>query len=241
MKNGLSSMSVEQPLPNHPYGQTLHLLTEMLSEEICAPDNRDPFSGLKLTPQTEAKMNTMHALQSQLMLKGIAYLRAQFEEQLATLPDICMNTYISRSDRLNEPDLYRKMTHDWGLYDPVAKAVLRLVREAYGKLRSLPPEKSTPEFKALSPAEQLRQVIANMLTEWDKIDEIVAELRETTGDDNETVHELLFAQWRQLCEVFNVEKERFVLFGPKRPSADDAPETRIPFLDMDVDPGTKPH
>ena len=162
----------------------------------------------------------MFMLQSDLILSAIAQLRQQFDRQVASLPDLCMNTYISLSHRLNEPDLYRTLTEDWGLYDPIARAVLRLVNEAYRRLREVPAKKRPPQFAALSPAEQLKLAIVDVLQEWDKIPEIVDAIREAgTAENMETVSDLLFQQWRLFGQALGVEKERPVTIGPKRREA----------------------
>jgi hypothetical protein len=115
------------------------------------------------------------------------------------------------------------------LYDPVARAALRLVKEAYHTLRSLRPEKTTAEFAAMSLEEQLRHVIVDQLEEWDKIPEIVEAIRKPTIErEFEIVSTLLLQQWRLFCEVFGVTKPRFSQFGPHRPAQ---PE---PVMEVDV-------
>jgi hypothetical protein len=206
-------------------------LIEHLSFVLCAAEYAQPFAGLNLTPQGERRMNQIAEAQKLLLLKGIAYLREQFQQQVATLPSMSMNTYISRAHTLNEPDMYRKLTKEWGLYDPIARAVLRLVKETYQTLRALRPEKTTAEFAALPPDEQLRHVIVDMLEESDKIPEIVETLiKLKLPQELEIVSDLLLQQWRLFCEAFGVTKPHFSQFGPHRPAqpepvmeVDDAP------------------
>jgi ankyrin repeat protein len=200
------------------FAQMKQRLLEHLSHTLCSPEYTNPFSGLRLTPQGEQRMNPIAEAQGVLLLKGIAYLREQFNQQVATLPDICMNTYITLSHQVNKPDLYRRMTKTWGLYDPIARAALRLVEEAYVRLRELKPEKMTAEFAAMSPVEQLRHVIVDRLEAWDKISEIVEAMRKCETDDElEIVAELLFQQWRLFGEVFGVARPRVWQFGPHNP------------------------
>jgi hypothetical protein len=128
-----------------------------------------------------------------------------------------MNTYISRAHTLNEPDMVRKLTKEWGLYDPIARAVLRLVQEAYHTLRSLRPEKTTAEFAALPPDEQLKYVIVDKLEKWDKIPEIIETLIPLKlSQELEIVSDLLLQQWRLFCEAFDVTKPYFSPYGPHK-------------------------
>ena len=200
--------------------QLSQILVELLSDTICSPDWPQRFSGLKLTPQGEQTMNQIAVAQGELLLKGIDRLRERFAQQVATLPDICMNTYISLSHQLNEPDLYRKMTKEWGLFDPIARAAIRLVKEAYEKLRALPPQRIPPEFAALSASEQLQQVMVDLLEDWDKIPELVETLLKCDAQALDAVSDLLFQQWRLFGEAFGVTKPRYSLVGPYRPEAE---------------------
>lgn len=175
-------------------------------------------------------MNQIAIAQGELLMKGIARLRERFSAQVATLPLVCMNTYITLSHQLNEPDFYRKMTLEWGLYDPVARAVLRLVKQACGKLRDLRPKETSLEFSTMPPDEQLRRVIVDLLEEWDKIPEIVETFRKIKEPEKlDIVSELLFQQWRLFSEAFGVTKPRYSPFGPHKTENDE------PELLMEVD------
>jgi hypothetical protein len=185
------------------------------------------FSGLKLTPQGEQTMNQVAVAQGELVLKGVANLREQFEKQVASLPSLCMISYITLAHQINEPDLYRKMTREWGLYDPVARAAIRLVKEAYEKLRALPSQRIPPEFAAMSPSEQLRQVMVDLLEDWDKIPELVETLLKCDAQALDVVSDLLFQQWRLFGEAFGVTKPRYSKFGPHRLEAE-------PQMEVDV-------
>ena len=121
------------------------------------------------------------------------------------------------------------MTKEWGLYDPIARAAIRLVKEAYAKLREVKPENVTPEFAAMSLEEQLRHVIVNLIEESDKIPEIVEAIRKPVNEGEfEAVSTLLFQQWRLFCEAFGVTKPRFSRFGPHIPAPSE------PVMEVDV-------
>jgi hypothetical protein len=195
--------------------QQTQILVELLSEELCSPSWPQCFSGLKLTAKGEQIMNQIAVAQGELMLKGIANLRARFERQVASLPDICMNIYISRTNQLNEADLNRRITGEWGLYEPIARAVIRLVKVAHEKLCALDMARVTPEFAALPLEEQLRHVIVDTLEEWDKIPEIVETLLKCDDSVLDFVSNLLFQQWRLFGEAFGVTKPRYSQFGPR--------------------------
>jgi hypothetical protein len=165
-------------------------------------------------------MNQIAVAQGELLLKGVANLREQFEKQVASLPSLCMISYITLAHQINEPDLYRKMTREWGLYDPVARAAIRLVKEAYEKLRALPSQRIPPEFAAMSPSEQLRHVMVELLEDWDKIPELVETLLKCDAQALDAVSDLLFQQWRLFGEAFGVTKPRYSKFGPHRPEAE---------------------
>jgi hypothetical protein len=210
-------------------------LVELFSNTICSPDWPQRFSGLKLTSKGEQTMNQIAVVQGELLLKGVANLREQFEKQVASLPSLCINSYITLSHQINESDLYRKMTREWGLYDPVARAAIRLVKEAYEKLRALPPQRIPAEFAAMSPSEQLRYVMVDLLEDWDKIPELVETLLKCDAQALDVVSDLLFQQWRLFGEAFGVTKPRYSLVGPYRPEAEPVmevdeghPTTRAP-------------
>ena len=197
--------------------QQVQILLEFASDACGHPALLIAHSGRGLTAGAEQAIKKMLSQQRDLILQGIAHIRTQFDQQVASLPDLCMNRYISVSHRLNEEDLYRTLAEDWGLYDPIARAVLRLVKDAYERLRHVKPEAMTPQFAALSPAEQLKTVIASVLEEWDKIPEIVEAIgKAESPEEMETVSDLLFQQWRLFQEALGVTKERPVQMGPRR-------------------------
>ena len=197
--------------------QQVQILLEFASDACGHPALLIAHSRRGLTVGAELAMKEMLSQQRDLILRGIANVRARFDQQVASLPDLCMNRYISVSHRLNEEDLYRTLAEDWGLYDPIARAVLRLVKDAYDRLRQVKPEAMTPQFAALSPSEQLKTVITSVLEEWDKIPEIVEAIREAKSpEEMETVSDLLFQQWRLFQEALGVTKERPVQMGPRR-------------------------
>ncbi len=217
--------------------QRLQMVTEFTSRVCGLPDSSQPFSGQKMTAGGESVMNRMVDLQRDLLLQGVAHCRAQFAQQVVTLPDLCMNVYISLSGRVNESDLYRKMTKEWGLYDPIARAVLRLAKEAYAKLQELSPSAKAGEFSALPPAEQMRLVMRRMLKEWDKLPEIAEALLEAANPPQcDLISDLLFQQWRMFGEAFEVYKERYSpLNVPRRPEgAQDVPVPDLPAMDVDA-------
>ena len=199
--------------------QQSQILVEFLSYILCSPEWPVCFSGKKMTAQGEQLMNQIAVAQGALILKGIARLREYFEKQVARLPDLYINTYITLSHQLNEADLYRRMTSEWGLYDPIARAAIRLVKEAYAKLRALVPERMPREFAAMSPSEQLRHVMVELLEEWDKIPELVETLLKCDAQELEFTSDLLFQQWRLFGETFGVTKPRYSQFGPHRQEA----------------------
>ena len=196
--------------------QQAQMLVEFLSEVLCSAEWPLCFSGRKITARVEQTMNQIAVAQGALMLEGIARLYDRFEKQVARLPDLYMNTYITLSHQLNEPDFYRRMTNEWGLYDPIARAAIRLVKEAYGRLRAIVPERIPPEFAAMSPSEQLRYVMVELLEEWDKIPEIVETLLKCDAKELEFTADLLFQQWHLFGEAFGVFKPRYSQFGPYR-------------------------
>lgn len=210
-------------------------LVEHFSVTLCSSEYTNPFSGLRLSSQGEQRMNQIAEAQSALLLKGVAHFREQFGQRVATLPSVCVDTYITLTHKVNKPDLYRVLIKEWGLYDPIARTVLRLVEEAYIKLRKLRTENITGEFAAMSPSEQLRHVIVDMLEEWDKISEITEAMRECNSTEElDVVSDLLFQQWRLFCEAFGVSKPivRSPEFGPHRP---EAPEPE-PGMELDEIP-----
>ena len=197
--------------------QQLQMLVEAMSDACGDPRSFQPFSNLNLSVDGEEVMNRMVDLQRELILKAIAYVRKQFAQQVASLPDLCMNRYISLSGQVNERDLYRVLTREWGLYDPMARIALRLASEAYDRLRSLPASAMTPQFAALPPAAQLKASMVSVLNAWDKVPELVAALREAGPEEREMVDGLLYQQWRLFCDAFDVEKPRSYFLGPQRP------------------------
>jgi len=161
-------------------------------------------------------MNQIAEAQIGLLLKGIAHLRERFAGDVTSLPGLCVTRYILITQQLNQEDLYTKMTMSWGLYDPVARAVLRLIQEALGNLRLLDANSPSKEFSEKSLAEKLRIAMVDLLEVWDKVPEIVAAIVESSN--NEKAHgvpDLLFQQWRLFGEAFGVTKPRYSQFGPR--------------------------
>jgi hypothetical protein len=196
--------------------QELQMLIERISL-ICG--THAPFSGYALGLQTEQLMNRMFDLQRDLMLDAIKTIRTTFEKNVRRLPGLCMDRYISRSGKLNEPDLYRNVTKEVGLYDPVARAVLRLVKDAYKHWHDLKPEQMSDEFKALSPAEQLQRVMVPLLEDSAEPEEFETAIPEGIKPEvAQRVAELLKQQWRLFGEAFGVSWSQSSKFGPHKPA-----------------------
>ncbi|MFM7226056.1 MAG: hypothetical protein ACKO10_00720 [Betaproteobacteria bacterium] len=219
--------------------QRLQILIERLSDSICSPDSRQPFSGLNLSAEAEHKMNQIAEAQIGLLLKGIAHLRERFADDVTSLPGLCVTRYISITQQLNREDLYTKMTMSWGLYEPVARAVLRLIQEALGNLGLLDANSLSKGFSEKLFAEKLRIAMVDILEEWDKVPEIVAAIVESSN--NEKAHgvpDLLFQQWRLLCEAFGVTKPRHSQFGPRPLSTSESEPVMQgePVMEVDESP-----
>lgn len=190
------------------------------------------FSGGKLTPQTELVMNRMFDLQRTLILDAIQKHRTMAERRFRTLPELTMEVYISRSGKLNEPDLYRSVTKDMGLFDPVARAVLRLVKDAYTMWRDLDPARRSDEFKALSPSQQFQSIMVSLLEDRAEPAEFEAARKEgKTPAVTKCVSELLKQQWRLFADAFGVSWPQASRFGPHKPVVVPAEEG----MDVDVE------
>lgn len=210
--------------------QELCMLVEHISLACGLPA---PFSGFKLSEQTEQVMNRMFDLQRDLMLKAIARFRVSFEKNVQRLPELCMDVYISRSGKFNEPDLYRMLTKEVGLYDPVARAVLRLVKEAYKIWRDLEPAQVSDEFKALSAAGQLQRVMVSLLEDWaDPAEFEAARAEDAKPEVAKAASELLKQQWRMFGEAFGVSWPQTSKFGPIKPAV----AATEPGMEVDVEP-----
>jgi hypothetical protein len=72
----------------------------------------------------------------------------------------------------------------------------------------------------MSPSEQLRQVMVDLLEDWDKIPELVETLLKCDAQALDVVSDLLFQQWRLFGEAFGVTKPLYSKFGPHRPEAE---------------------
>lgn len=193
--------------------QRLSMLIEWMSEASSSPQ---PFSGLKLSAPTERAMNRMYSLQSELMMSAIAAFRTEFDNQVRKLPWLCMNVFLARSSLFNEPDLYRKMTEEWGLYDPVARAALRLVKEALLKLSGGSSAPVPEERKALSLSDQLGKTMTELLEQWSMPAEFESAKAELgTPESREHLSMLLAQQWRLFEEALGVTRERDWAFGPR--------------------------
>lgn len=215
--------------------QVLQIMVEDIS---VACGWHAPFSGHKLIPPTEKMMNRMFNLQRDLMLGAIAQCRTEFEKNVRCLPALCMDVYVSRSGKLNEPDLYRAMTKETGLYDPVARAVLRLVKDAYEMWRNLDPARISDEFKALSPTEQFKSVMVSLLEDRERPAEFDAV--QTEGQKPLVIRgisALLKQQWRLFADAFGVGWPQISRFGPHKPAvgpAESGMEVDGKSLDMPV-------
>lgn len=180
---------------------------QFLATVVLANKSQPNFLQVGLTPEGAMMMSQMVELQRKLMRKAVVHIFSQFRSYVASLPDIAVNRFISLSGIVNERDLYRVLTKEWGMYDPLARAAIRLVKASYEKLRNTPESAMPPSFAALPPAARLKEVIASVLSDWDKIDEMVATFREANGIDQlDILADLLFLQWRWVCEAFGVKK-----------------------------------
>jgi hypothetical protein len=72
----------------------------------------------------------------------------------------------------------------------------------------------------MSPSEQLRYVMVDLLEDWDKIPELVETLLKCDAQELDFTSDLLFQQWRLFGEAFGVTKPRYSLFGPQRVEAE---------------------
>jgi hypothetical protein len=213
-------------LPFATAAQQLEVLIECLSDACGSLHRR--YSDLGLTAGAELAMNRMLELQGGLILNVIAQFRLHFAQQRASLPSRIVGNLVAGSGTINGPVLYQDLTHVLGLYDPVARATMRLVQEALARLVSTVPAASSLASLALQNAvrpssislnsQHLRQAMAAVLEGWDKIPEIVEILREAnTTEELDILADLLFQQWRLVCQAFDVEKERWQLYGPHQP------------------------
>ncbi len=189
--------------------QRLEMVVHAVASRI--PRAKSMFKNLGLTVKCEAAMTQMVMLQSEIMSTAITQVRTRFALHVATLPDIAMNRFISLSHQVNERDLYRVLTKEWGLYDPLARAAIRMVKVSYEKLRHIP-ESGLPEsFKAMPPAARLKAVMTQVLDEWDKIEEMVAVFHQSKSlGQLDLLSDLLFTQWRHVCAAFGVQKPVWV-------------------------------
>jgi hypothetical protein len=74
----------------------------------------------------------------------------------------------------------------------------------------------------MSPSEQLRQVMVELLEDRDKIPELVETLLKCDAHALDVVSDLLFQQWRLFGETFGVTKPRYSQFGPRRLGSSDS-------------------
>lgn len=198
--------------------QYLQALVETVSRACASPNLNAAFSHIKLTERGEKVMNRMVHSQRALLLQGVLILREQFLQRVRTLSDVCFNTYISTTHQLYEAGLYRFLTRQWGLYDVVARAAIRLVKLAYAQvLRG-------PAFGSAVPVNsQLRHALTSLMSEMSgKIypTEFGGTLNEL-GDhiDKNEYRELIFSQWRMFNEAHQVEIVLPLNIGPVRPAA----------------------
>ena len=197
--------------------QQLQALVEQMADACGHPELHLPYSGRGLTRHGEQAMNQMLDLQSQQMLLAIAHHRQQFAQRVEQLPALCLQ--LAQTGTLDEAALYRALTHTLGLHDPIACAVLRLAQQALDRLRRRQSASSSPAA-SLPAVAQMKQAMAAVLADWDKVPEIVEVIREAeTLPQTDMVADLLFQQWRRLCHAFDVEKEHWQLYGPHRPDA----------------------
>ena len=195
--------------------QQLQVLVEQVSDACGHPELHQPYSGRGLTGHGELSMNQMLDLQSKQMLQAIAHHRQQFAQRVEQLPALCLR--LAQAGTLDEAGLYHALTHTLGLHDPIACAVLRLAQQASDRVRHPQPGSGSPA-SSLPTAAQMRQAMVAVLSDWDKIPEIVAAIREAeTLPQTDIVADLLFQQWRRLCHAFDVEKARWQLYGPHKP------------------------
>ena len=198
--------------------QYLQALVEIVSRACASPNLNAAFSHIKLTERGEKVMNRMVHRQRALLLQAVVTLREQFLERVRTLSDVCFNTYISTTHQLHEAGLYRFLTRQWGLYDVVARAAIRLIKLAYEQVLR------EPVFSSAMPVNrQLRHALTSLMSATSGkifLPEFGDALNEL-GDhiDESEYGELIFAQWCMFNEAHQVEIVRPLYSGPVRPAA----------------------
>lgn len=201
--------------------QQLQHMTEVVSDVCAATSLNVSFSKKKMTGQGTVAMNTLVHQQRELLLQGVASLRAEQVQRLGTLASLCVENYLSLTHKLNEPDLYRFLTQEWGLMDTVALVTIRVVKTAYAQVRQVLGLSNTTVFTQLPLAEQLGLAMTHVFEELDQhtsMPEFGKALRELpAGVDIEVFAEFLFAQWRIVNHAHQVETQRFVQVGPRKP------------------------
>jgi ankyrin repeat protein len=196
--------------------QYLQALIEIVSEACTSPNLNASFSNIKLTERGEKVMNRMVHKQRALLLQAVATLREQQLQRLRTLPEVCFNIHITTSNQLYEAGLYRFLTRQWGLFDPIALAAVRLIKAAHRHVLASPVSSS-----ALPPKVQLRNALTALL-EGLRLKTLLPEFDQAVNGlgahvDKGVYGELIFAQWRLFNDAFQVALARPLKFGPLRP------------------------
>lgn len=201
--------------------QYLQALADLVSEACMSSSLNAPFSNFKLTARGEMHMTQLVHRQRALLLQAVVILGEQQLQRLMTLPDLCFNAYISTSHQLQEASLYKFLTRKWGLYDPVALAVIRLIKTAYEKAL-----RAASSGSMLPLTERMRHALTTLLEglrESNYLPEFAEAFRNLGAHVNKSEYsELIFSQWRLFNEAYQVEINQPSMTGPIRPAVADA-------------------
>lgn len=199
--------------------QYLQALVDIVSDACASPNLNAPFSNVKMTGQGELVMNRMVHRQRALLLRGVASLREAQLQRLSTLPELFLGSFINGTGQVREAALHRMLTCEWGLYEPVTQAAIRLLKIANAHVRRLPASAG-----ALPLAVQLRHALTSILQSLSReklVPEFDNALRELGEHVNKSLYaELVFSQWRTFNEAHQVAVSRPLKFGPFRPAVE---------------------
>lgn len=180
--------------------QYLQALVDLVEQACMSSSLNAPFAKFKMTQPGEKHMNQIVNRDRALLLQAVATLREKQLQRLNTLPEVCFNAYISTSNQLHEPGLYRLLTRRWGLFHPVALAGIRVIKGAHEQVLRSP--LNVPLRTALTS-------LLDGLSESSYLPEFAEAFRDLGAHVNKkTYGELIFSQWRMFNLAYQVTIKR---------------------------------
>ncbi len=185
--------------------QRFQMLIDLISRRIRSTDSF--INTEKLTIKGRLALSQMLSRQQDLLNQAITGFREKRLRYLVSLKKGIFHNHVVQCRKIDEPYFYATLTRNSGLYDPVARAAIRLVKEVCAKFFSTSDGKIASEANVLKKIKQLNTAIEEILSMWGntpmEIDSCIGEAKDLSQRD--LLSDLLVNQWIQFCGALRME------------------------------------